>query len=137
MNNSYSDIKSAWVSKSKKGRQDKPWGYENFWSGFSGVHGKTVFIKAAHRSSLKFNKVKTEVLYIMSGKARVTYGNERSLSDPIQNPMIEDILDVGDSLLVQSGCPYRIEAIEDCLIIEIGNCSSDKPVRIEDDYGRV
>jgi len=40
-------------------------------------------------------------------------------------------------LNVQSGCPYRLEAInEDAQIIEIGDWLSDKSIRIEDDYGR-
>ena len=42
----------------------------------------------------------------------------------------------GDSLLVQSLCPYRITAIVDCEIIEIGNNASDTTFMIEDDYGR-
>ena len=47
-----------------------------------------------------------------------------------------EILKEGDTLYVQSGCPYRINAISDCKIIEVGNHSGDHPIRIEDDYGR-
>ena len=45
-------------------------------------------------------------------------------------------MEPGDALLVQSGCPYRIIALEDSEIIEIGNHSGDKPVRVVDDHGR-
>ena len=74
---------------------------------------------------------------LRSGLAIVTYGDELSLSDPKGHPIKTEELKPGDSLLVQSGCPYRIAAIEDCEIFEIGNNLSDKTVMIEDDYGRI
>ena len=40
------------------------------------------------------------------------------------------------TLNVQSHCPYRFTALEDSTIVEIGNHLQDKPVRLEDDYGR-
>jgi len=39
-------------------------------------------------------------------------------------------------LNVQSECPYRLEALEDSQIVELGDWLDDKPYRIEDDYGR-
>jgi hypothetical protein len=38
--------------------------------------------------------------------------------------------------MVQSECPYRIEALEESEIIEVGDRSDNEPVRLEDDYGR-
>ena len=43
--------KTAWVSKTRT--IEKPWGKERVWSGFTGVHGKTLFIKAGSRTSFK------------------------------------------------------------------------------------
>ena len=41
-------------------------------------------------------------------------------------------------LVVQSMCPYRIEALEDAEVIEIGNKASVYDVvMLEDDFGRV
>jgi hypothetical protein len=39
-------------------------------------------------------------------------------------------------LTVQSECPYRIAAIDDCIIIEIGDKAGDIPIILEDDSGR-
>jgi len=129
-------VKTAWVSKGKGNIVKKPWGFEETWPGFSGIHGKTLFIKAGTRTSLKYHQLKMEVLFIRSGRAEVTYGSEHSLEDSESDPMMTATLEHGDFLLVQSGCPYRISALENCEIIEIGNHLSDPPVRIDDDYGR-
>ena len=130
-------VKSSWVVRKKTNSViNKPWGTETIWSGFFGIHGKTCFIKAGARSSFKYFPIKSEVLFLRSGKAEVTFGAEDTLLDPIGYPLKSEILCEGDVLMVQSGCPYRVKAITDCEIIEIGNNSTDKPVRIEDDYGR-
>ena len=128
--------KSSWISRSST-IVEKPWGYETRWAGFSGIHGKTLFIRKGERTSLKYNEKKTEVLMLRSGIADVNFGNELSLEDPIGNPMKKERLKPGDSLLVQSQCPYRIAAVENCEIFEIGNNSSDPTVMLEDDYGRI
>ena len=130
-------VKSAWLSAPTSQKIEKPWGFENVWGGFSGIHGKTLFIEAGKRTSFKYNKSKTEVLMLRSGKARVIFGDELSLADPVGHPVKESDMIPGDTLLVQSCCPYRITAIENCEIFEIGNNSSDQTVMLEDDYGRV
>ena len=130
-------VKSAWVTDREARPVERPWGYEQVWAGFSGVHGKTLFIKKGHRTSLKYHKLKTEVLFFQKGEAEVTLGDEYSLEDPVGHPFKNQKVTAGNTLMVQSGCPYRIKAISDCEIIEIGNNSSDQPVRIEDDYGRL
>jgi mannose-6-phosphate isomerase-like protein (cupin superfamily) len=129
-------LKSAWITRRKDVIVAKPWGTEEIWSGFGGVHGKILSVSKGGRTSLKYHKLKTEVLYLMSGKIEVLFGNESSFIDPVVNPLETEILYPGDALLVQSDCPYRIIALEDSEIIEIGNHSSDKPVRVLDDYGR-
>ena len=129
-------LKSAWVSREKGNYTTKPWGREKTWTGFSGVHGKLVYIDKGKKTSLKFHTQKSEVLFLKAGKIKAIFGNECSFSDPVANPMQTEILKPGDALLVQSNCPYRIIALEDSEIIEIGNHSGDKPVRVVDDYGR-
>ncbi|MAF25174.1 hypothetical protein CL634_06320, partial [bacterium] len=64
------------------------------------------------------------------------FGDERSLEKPALHPLKTETLGPGGCLNVQSGCPYRLHAIEDAKVIEIGNFLHDRPVRIEDDYGR-
>ena len=131
-------VKSSWISSIGKNPQinKKPWGHEFSWAGFSGIHGKSLFIIKGHRTSFKYHKLKTEVLLLQKGEAEVTFGDEHSLTDPVAHPLRTERMITGQTLMVQSGCPYRIKAITDCEIIEIGNNASDKPVRIEDDYGR-
>lgn len=130
-------VKSSWVKDGPSVPIEKPWGHEYIWAGFAGIHGKTLFIRKDHRTSFKYHKLKTEVLFLQKGTAEVTFGDEHSIADPVGHPMKTQTIEAGHSLMVQSGCPYRIKALTDCEIIEIGNNSSDCPIRIEDDYGRV
>tara|TARA_R110002074_G_scaffold28888_2_gene83129 strand:+ start:87 stop:506 length:420 start_codon:yes stop_codon:yes gene_type:complete len=131
-------VKSAWISRGKTDNiKKKPWGTERTWAGFSGIHGKSLFIRKGCRTSFKYHDLKSEVLMVMSGSASVLMGDELSFKDSIEHPFKSETIGPGDSLLIQSQCPYRITAIEDCEIIEIGDNGSDRPVRIEDDYGRV
>ena len=136
IHNSKKDLKTAWVSRSGSSIAEKPWGAEKTWTGFNGVHGKILYVNEGKRTSLKFHRLKAEVLYLMKGSVRVLFGNESSFEDPGAHPLKEEVLCPGDTLLVQSHCPYRIIGLEDSEIIEIGNHRSDKPVRVLDDYGR-
>ena len=131
-------VKTSWVVRSKPGRGivEKPWGLEKNWAGFSGIHGKTIYIKKGRRTSLKYHRLKTEILFLEAGLAEVELGDERSLEDPLAHPIRKETVTAGDSIMVQSGCPYRITAIENCEFIEIGDNNNDTPQRIEDDYGR-
>jgi hypothetical protein len=127
--------KTAWVSKTRI--IEKPWGEERVWSGFTGVHGKSLFIRSGHKTSLKYNTSKNETLFLRQGSAIAIFGNEYSISDPnIDNRIEEQQMEEGDVLHVQSACPYRLIAIEDCEFIEIGDSLTSSAVRIEDDYGR-
>jgi len=127
-------MKTAWVTKWR--RDDKPWGHEMVWTAFSAGHGKMLFLKAGHRTSLKYNPQKSESLIVIAGKVSATFGDERTMKNDVVHPWQTEILEPGMTLNVQSGCPYRLEAIEDSQIVEIGNFLNDQPVRIKDDYGR-
>jgi len=129
-----SNLKSAWVTSWN--RQDKPWGYEMIWSSFISCHGKILFLKEGHRTSLKFNNRKRESLLVLSGKVRAFFGDELCLKRKNSPTLSEEILEPGMILNVQSECPYRLVGLEDSQIIEIGDWLDDKPNRIEDDYGR-
>ena len=108
-------------------------------AGFEPIAHVEIDAKACEtlETRLIYHKLKSEVLYLMKGKAEVTYGSELSLTAAPDHDLKVDILKEGDTLHVQSGCPYRIKAITDCKIIEVGNNASDSPIRIEDDYGRL
>lgn len=129
-------IKTAWVSQSH--RITKPWGHEIVWSALAGIGGKILFMTQGHRNSLKLNALKDECLFVLEGEVECEYGNELTLYDPVWNPLTKQRLEFGEHINIQSGCPYRITAITDAQIIEIGNSNLDRDIiRIEDDYGRV
>tara|TARA_R100000008_G_C3555177_1_gene152786 strand:- start:537 stop:842 length:306 start_codon:yes stop_codon:yes gene_type:complete len=100
------------------------------------MDGKLLRIKKGCRNSLKYHNRKDECLYVLSGEVEVQYGTERTLKDPVGFPFEVRQLSEGDVLNVQSSCPYRIKAITDAVIIEIGSQGAPDFVRIEDDYGR-
>jgi mannose-6-phosphate isomerase-like protein (cupin superfamily) len=128
--------KSAWKSSAKPVVVKRPWGHEISWGAFNEVHGKILYIETGKRTSYKYNVQKNEVLYLLKGRAEITYGDEYSLTDPIGHPVVTEIFEEGHTLAVQSSCPYRIKALQECEIVEIGNNKSSAVVRIADDYGR-
>ena len=129
-------VKTAWISKAGQ-KIEMPWGHEISWTSMSaGINGKTIFMSAGNRSSLKYNRLKNESLLILSGEAIAEFGNELYMADPVSNPLTVQRMFPGSVLNVQSGCPYRISAVTDCDIIEIGDSCKSEPVRIDDDYGR-
>jgi mannose-6-phosphate isomerase-like protein (cupin superfamily) len=126
--------KSAWRSSSVQ--IEKPWGTEKKWSAMESINGKLLSIKEGRRTSLKYNLRKNEVFYVLSGRVNFHYADESWLHYK-DVPMRCETLQPGDSMNIQSHCVYRIKALEDSEVIEIGDLSlSDDAVRIEDDHGR-
>jgi mannose-6-phosphate isomerase-like protein (cupin superfamily) len=126
--------KQAWSAKSVE--ESKPWGETRVWHAMSNLHGKLIHIRAGERTSLKYHSIKSEVFFVLSGRVRAIYGNSKTLVSPEKNPYEVRILEPFDVLHVQSECPYRLEALEDCKIIEVGDRADSTPVLLEDDYGR-
>ena len=129
-------VKTCWVSDSRV--EQKPWGSERIWAALEGINGKILYLQAGYRNSLKYNTLKNECLFVLEGEIEVEYGSERSLQDPVMHPFMKTKLGCGQSLNIQSGCPYRIVAFTDAQVIEIGTGRGHigKTIRIEDDYGR-
>lgn len=130
-------VKSSWTSKGAI--LEKPWGHEVSWSALPSINGKILYMKKGHRNSLKINILKDECLLVLSGVIEAQYGTEMSLEDPVMHPFESKTLVTGDVLNVQSGCPYRLKAVSDSQVVEIGNAAPSgraEIIRIEDDYGR-
>ena len=133
---SEAEYKTSWKSKSTF--TQKPWGSEIQWHAIGSVDGKCLKIKEGSRTSLKYYSLKDEVLFVYSGKILVIHGDELTIERPATHPYRESVLSPGEVVNIQSGCPYRIEAIEDSEVIEIGSRGGAiVPVMIEDDYDRV
>lgn len=127
--------KTVWKGKSHI--VQKPWGREIVWTAMLHVSGKILNITAGERTSLKYHNIKDEVLYMLSGNARIIHSDCNWDKDRDNIVLKESIFSPGDYFAIQSMCLYRIEAIDDCTIFEIGNSTrSNSCVRLEDDYGR-
>lgn len=116
--------------------RETPWGKERKWSALPGVNGKILEIKKDHRTSLKYHPRKDEAFYILDGRVKFQFADEEWLH--YQGVKLkEEILTAGDSVCVQANCVYRIHALEESSVVEIGSYGNDSnAVRIEDDYGR-
>lgn len=127
--------RSAWKVNSVSNKT--PWGYEKKWAALPGVNGKILTINEGHRTSLKYHMTKTEAFFILKGKVKFEFADEEWLHyKGIE--MKTEILAEGESVCVQSHCVYRIEALEESQVIEIGGYGdSNGVVRIHDDYGRM
>ncbi len=126
--------KSSWKTTSTS--EEKPWGHEIRWHAIGTISGKCLKISKGLRTSLKYYPLKDEVLFLYRGKIVVEHGDEGTLSNPQKFPWKETTLVPGELMNVQSGCPYRIEALEDSEVVEIGTRVNHPAIRIEDDYGR-
>ena len=129
------ETKSAWVISSSS--IEKPWGEEVKWASTGIVAVKTLTLKKGERNSFKYNDVKNELLICASGKIKAYYADEDLLTEG-NGDLKVSILEEKMALSVQSCCPYRLEAIEDSIILEVSsNERADADVnRIHDDYGR-
>ena len=123
--------KVAWISDIKT--QDKPWGDERSWANIGFVHSKIIRINKGHRTSLKRYSIKNESFYLLSGKVAVIYGDEKTSDIKY---MSHGILEPDQVLSVPSGCPYRLEALEDSIIIESSDYRESAYEVLEDDYRR-
>lgn len=126
--------KTAWISFSRQ--EKKPWGDTRVWHSNGSIHGKLITLLAGNRTSLKYHRVKNEVFYIVSGSVRVVFGDSKTWKSSEKHPYQTKVLKMTDVFHVQSECPYRLEALEDSVIVEIGDRADDYPVILEDDYGR-
>lgn len=125
-------MKSIWTTSSTDIK--KPWGKETAWATNAGsIAGKILQLNKGHRTSLKFNVLKNETLFILQGSVIVTYADEDFES---HNTFRSAKLNPGDCLNVQSGCPYRLKAVENSVIVEIGDRTTGGVKRFHDDYGR-
>jgi mannose-6-phosphate isomerase-like protein (cupin superfamily) len=131
MRDKHMSRKVAWISDIRT--SEKPWGNEKVWSNIGHIHGKILSIKKGHRTSLKRYQMKNESFYLLSGKVAVTYGDEKT-TDP--KFMMHGELAPDQILSVPSMCPYRLEALEDSVLIETSDYRDQDYEVLDDDYER-
>lgn len=124
---------SIWKTRSTY--KDKPWGSEVRWTSPFSMGGKLLNIERGQRTSLKYYQKKNQCLFLLTGNVIVHAPNELEFGE-VQN------LKPGDVIIIQAESVYRIEALEDSVLIEVTQqYSSGLPkqgiVMLEDDYGRM
>jgi mannose-6-phosphate isomerase len=110
-------------------RVEKPWGHELIWAHTDRYVGKLITIEAGKRLSLQRHLVKDESILVLSGRLRLTLGDE-------SGALRAEELGSGDHRHVPTGRVHRFEAIERTELVEISTPELDDVVRLEDDFGR-
>jgi mannose-6-phosphate isomerase len=110
-------------------RVDKPWGYELWWARTDRYVGKIIHVNAGHALSLQYHRVKTETVYLASGRAvyEIKDGDD----------LVKLEMSAGDRLHIPAGTVHRVIAVDDIDIFEVSTPEVDDVVRLEDRYGRV
>ncbi len=131
---------SIW--KSKEHKKEKPWGYEMRFGSPFGMGGKLISINEGHRNSLKYYKIKNQLLYCLQGQVKVHAPNENEFGQKCcDGEGSYFILKPGEYILIQCENPYRLEALTNCELIEVTAGPNyglrQGLVMLEDDYGRL
>tara|TARA_R100000664_G_C2750888_1_gene138218 strand:- start:1675 stop:2070 length:396 start_codon:yes stop_codon:yes gene_type:complete len=126
------EYKTIWPSKSRT--EDKSWGFERCIGSLGAIQAKILYINKGESTSLKFYTTKNEVLYIRDGEVLVEYDSEKyHYQDPDRKKLKQKVLHSGDVLYVQSNCPYRITALKDSEIFEIGDSRTGQAIKIDEE----
>ncbi len=102
----------------------KPWGHERILTKTNSYVVKEIFVKAGHRLSEQYHKKKTETMFLVSGNCLIHMG-KNSFNPPKLAPVH-----------IPPKTIHRLEAIGDCLVVEVSSTELDDVVRLEDDYNR-
>jgi len=109
---------------------DKPWGFELIFAPPEApAAGKLLHINAGSRFSLQYHEIKEETLVLVSGEAKIIYGND-------QNSLSKEPMKTNFGYFIPKKTIHRIEAITDCDILESSTKEEGTTVRLEDDYSR-
>jgi mannose-6-phosphate isomerase-like protein (cupin superfamily) len=123
------------IWKKKLKIKSKPWGSENRSSNAFHFGAKVIHLKKGHRTSLKRVNTKNQTFMCISGLVKVQAPEESEFSESC-----EFILHEGEELFVEKGNAFRLEALQDSVLIEISDHSKVENLQgidmIEDDYGR-
>ncbi len=110
-------------------RTEKPWGYEELITLNDRYCFKLLFVKAGHRTSLQYHRVKHETMYLLSGEGTLeVHGEDGSVQSRHMGR--------GDTCELEPGTVHRISAQEDATYLEASTPETGDVVRLEDDYGR-
>jgi quercetin dioxygenase-like cupin family protein len=109
-------------------RVDKPWGHEIVWAETARYVGKVLHIRAGHRLSRQYHRVKEETLMVQSGEMDLEVGPADAAETRRMKP--------GDVFHVLPGTIHRMIGVTDVDVLEVSTPELDDVVRLEDVYGR-
>jgi mannose-6-phosphate isomerase-like protein (cupin superfamily) len=110
-------------------RVDKPWGYELIWARTDRYVGKILHIRKGEALSLQYHRCKEETIRVLAGRVRLETANEGGERN-------DQVLEPGDGAHIPPGLRHRMEALEDCDVLEVSTPELDDVVRLQDRYGR-
>jgi mannose-6-phosphate isomerase len=111
-------------------RIEKPWGYELIWARTERYVGKILHLRAGEALSFQYHRVKEETIRVLSGRLRF----ETEGDDGVRSVRT---LEPGDGAHVPPGLRHRMEALDECEVLEVSTPELDDVVRLEDRYGRI
>jgi quercetin dioxygenase-like cupin family protein len=114
-------------------RVEKPWGHELWWARTDRYVGKILHVKKGHSLSLQYHRIKDETIMLQSGRLLF---ETRAASEPESAPLKGTEMKPGDVFHITPGTLHRMNALEDCDIVEVSTPELDDVVRLEDKYGR-
>ena len=108
---------------------EKPWGHERLWALNRHYAGKVLFIRSGETLSLQYHEVKDETIRILSGRMALHTGRSAT-------GLTCTVLEPGMSFPIPPGLVHRMEALEDCTVMEVSTPQLADVVRLKDRYGR-
>ncbi len=116
----------------------KPWGREIWYADQEHYAGKVLEVNAGARLSLQYHERKTETLYLLSGKVRLTFAPVPEGQRPSADVPAEDVYEwnPGQAVHIPARTIHRFEAVEDSVLLEVSTPDLTDVVRLQDDYAR-
>jgi mannose-6-phosphate isomerase-like protein (cupin superfamily) len=109
---------------------EKPWGWEIHWTPSNLPYmGKVLHVYADKRLSLQYHDKKQETWYLINGRGKVVWDNEKG-------ELIETELKYGEGYTCCIGQRHRLVGITDCDIIEVSTPEIGTTYRLQDDFRR-
>ncbi|MFH1410281.1 MAG: cupin [Patescibacteria group bacterium] len=111
----------------------KPWGKEIWFAWTDKYAGKILVLNKGHRFSLQYHAKKEETQFILEGKVKVTIGK---MSGKAPGKLTSKTLKAGQKIDIPAKTIHRVDALTDCVILEVSTPELTDVVKLADDYGR-
>jgi len=104
-----------------------------WWARTERYVGKVLHVNKGQSLSLQYHKVKEETIMLQSGRLLL---ETRPATAPAGGTLVMTDMRPGDICHIAPGTVHRMNALEDCDILEVSTPELDDVVRLEDRYGR-